>query len=818
MNIKTLITSCIVLSSLSAVAHDYTRGLSIWFDRPCDLNSYALWNSPGLDHNWENNSLPIGNGSIGACITGSVAAERITLNEKTLWRGGPNTRLGADYYWNVNKQSAHLLTDIRKAFYEGDKERAAELTRNNFNGIAAYDDHSEQPFRFGSFTSMGEMYIETGLSEIGMDTYSRALSLDSALCVVSFNKDGVNYERKSFVSYPDSALVMRYTADKPACQSLTLRYAPTIAVEGKMQRVSNNEALFIGSLRGNDMKYAVRIRAFHKGGSLDVTKDGYIVTKDADEVVFVVTADTDYKINFDPDFSNPETYVGVNPEYSTKKMMDAATAYTFDELCARHKADYTSLFNRVKLSLNPNAPITMQYPAVTDMPTYKRLARYREGHPDYQLEEIYYQYGRYLLIASSRKGNMPANLQGIWANGIDAPWHADYHNNINIQMNYWPVCSANLEECAEPMFDFIRTLEKPGTVTAKSYFGARGWTASISANIFGFTSPLSSTDMSWNFSPMAGPWLATHLWEYYDYTRDISFLRKYYNLIKTSAQFAVDHLWHRSDGTYTAAPSTSPEHGPIDSGATFAHAVVLEILNDAIEASKVLKCDVNERKQWQHVINNLAPYKIGRYGQLMEWSEDIDDPKDEHRHVNHLFGLFPGHTISPLTTPALAEASKVVLEHRGDGATGWSMGWKLNLWAHLLDGNHSYKLFRNLLSNGTLDNLWDSHPPFQIDGNFGGTSGITEMLMQSENGTIHLLPAIPDIWSEGSVVGLRARGNFTIDIVWKEGKLESAIIHSGSGGKCNLHYEGNNITLKTKKGHFYRIYYNNGIVKAKEIK
>ncbi len=818
MTFKTLITSCLLLSSLTAGANDYIRGLSIWFDRPCDLNSYAMWNSPGLDHNWENNSLPIGNGSIGACITGSIAAERITLNEKSLWRGGPNTRKGAEYYWNVNKQSAHLLKDIRKAFAEGDAERAAELTRNNFNGLASYEDYAEDPFRFGSFTSMGEMYIETGLSEIGMKNYRRALSLDSALCVVSFEKDGVNYERKSFVSYPDSAMVMRYTADRPGCQSLTLRYAPTLALDGEMQRVSDSEVLFSGRVKNNDMKYALRIRAFHRGGTLDVTPEGYIVTKDADEVVFIITADTDYKINFNPDFTDSKAYVGVNPVESTLKMMENAASHSFDELCARHKADYTSLFNRVRLSINPNAPVTMQLPAVADMPTYKRLARYREGNPDYQLEEIYYQYGRYLLIASSRKGSLPANLQGLWANGIDSPWHGDYHNNINIQMNYWPVCSANLSECAEPLFDYIRTLEKPGEVTAKSYFGARGWTASISGNIFGFTAPLSSTDMSWNFSPMAGPWLATHLWEYYDYTRDIDFLKSVYHLIKTSAQFATDCLWHRDDGTYTAAPSTSPEHGPIDSGATFSHAVIREILTDAIEASKVLKCDAAERNEWQKVLNSIVPYKTGRYGQLMEWSQDIDDPKDEHRHVNHLFGLYPGHTISPLTTPSLAEASKVVLEHRGDGATGWSMGWKLNLWAHLLDGNHSYRLFRNLLSHGTLDNLWDSHPPFQIDGNFGGTAGITEMLMQSENGTIHLLPAIPDVWAEGSVKGLRARGNFTTDIEWNNGTLKSAVLHSASGGRCNIHYRGNNIMLKTKKGRFYRITYADETLRVKEVR
>lgn len=403
---------------------------------------------------------------------------------------------------------------------------------------------------------------------------------------------------------------------------------------------------------------------------------------------------------------------------------------------------------------------------------------------------------------------MPANLQGIWHNNVDGPWRVDYHNNINIQMNYWSVCSTNLNECMLPLVDFIRTLVKPGEKTAKSYFGARGWTASISGNIFGFTTPLESQDMSWNFNPMAGPWLATHIWEYYDYTRDLTFLKETgYELIKSSADFAVDYLWHKPDGTYTAAPSTSPEHGPIDQGATFVHAVVREILLDAIEASKVLGVDKKERKQWEHVLANLVPYKIGRYGQLMEWSVDIDDPKDEHRHVNHLFGLHPGHTVSPVTTPELAKAAKVVLVHRGDGATGWSMGWKLNQWARLHDGNHAYTLFGNLLKNGTLDNLWDTHSPFQIDGNFGGTAGITEMLLQSHMGFIQLLPALPDAWKGGAVSGICAKGNFEVDMVWENNQLKEAVVHSNAGGNCVIKYADKTLSFKTVKGRSYRVEY-----------
>ena len=823
------------LLALSAQAQtDYTQGLSVWFDKPTTLNGRQVWygGRPDLwqgkgkpewagdgaynpDQEWESKSLPIGNGSIGANIMGSLEAERITLNEKTLWRGGPNTEKGPDYYWNVNKESAHLLDSIRQAFKDGDEAKAAKLTRENFNSTAAYEYYGEKPFRFGNFTTMGEIHIETGHSMIGLGDYKRILSLDSALAVVQYTKDGVNYERKSFVSYPANVLVMKFSASKPGMQNLTFSYAPNPVSEGTLIHASYDQLLWKAKLDNNGMEYTVRIKAVTKGGHFTL-QENKIQIIGADEVCFYVTADTDYKINFDPDFNDPKTYVGVDPEKTTKAWMQNAVAKGYDALFAEHYADYSSLFGRVSLDLNPNAPTTLEYPGVASLPTPARLKSYRTGKPDFGLEELYFQFGRYLLIASSRPGNLPANLQGMWHNNVDGPWRVDYHNNINLQMNYWPACATNLDECVLPLVDFIRTLMKPGAVTAKSYFGARGWTASISGNIFGFTAPLISQDMSWNFNPMAGPWLATHVWDYYDYTRDKKFLKEVgYDIIKSSAIFAMDYLWKKEDGTYTAAPSTSPEHGPIDQGATFVHGVVREIMHNAIDASKALGVDSKLRKEWQQVLDKLAPYRIGRYGQLMEWSKDIDDPKDQHRHVNHLFGLHPGHTISPVTTPTLAEASKVVLVHRGDGATGWSMGWKLNQWARLHDGNHAYTLFGNLLKNGTLDNLWDTHAPFQIDGNFGGTAGITEMLMQSHMGFIHLLPALPDAWSEGSINGICAKGGFDVDIAWNDGKLTQAVVKSKSGGKCSLRYGDSTLNFGTKKGKSYTVILKNGKLKVK---
>lgn len=788
----------------------------IWFDQPTSLKGKAVWyeghperftngkkpisageGAYNPDQEWEKRSLPVGNGSIGANVMGSIATERYTLNEKTLWRGGPGTAKGAAHYWNVNKQSAHLLKDIRQAFLDGDLDKASSLTANNFNSPVPYEAWGEPEFRFGSYTTLGELYIETGLNPEQATNYRRALSLDSAVATVSFTADGVNYKRQTFVSYPNNVMAIRFSADKKAKQNLRLTYGKNPVSEGEIiAGEDGNSMTFHGKLDNNNMEFVVRLKAVVKGGSVS-NKNEALTIEGADEVMFLMTADTDYKPNYDPDFNDPKAYVGVKPLETTAEWMKQASKKNWEKLLKTHYKDYAALYNRVQLDLGNTT---------SDQPTNERLAAYREGKADQGLEELYYQFGRYLLIASSRPGNLPANLQGMWHNNVDGPWRVDYHNNINLQMNYWPALSTNLTECAEPLTDFIRLLEKPGRETAKAYWGARGWAAGISANIFGFTAPLAGRDMSWNYNPMAASWLATHLWDYYDYTRDIDFLRDTaYPLIKGCAQFCEDFLWRKPDGRLTAAPSTSPEHGPIDEGTTFTHAVILEILLNAIDAAQALGVDDKDVENWQRIMREMAPYKIGRYGQLMEWSRDIDDPKDQHRHVNHLYGLHPGHTISPLFTPELAKASRIVLDCRGDGATGWSMGWKLNQWARLHDGNRSYKLFGNLLKNGTADNLWDIHPPFQIDGNFGGTAGVTEMLLQSHAGCIHLLPSLPDAWKQGSVSGLRARGNFGVDISWKNGNLAEAIIHSDSGERCVVYYNGMQTSFDTEKGKSYRI-------------
>lgn len=793
------------------------RPLQVRFNQPApepgEFQPYG-----GVDPQWERRSLPIGNGNIGASLFGSVATERLSLNEITLWNGGPGTSKGPAHYWNVNKKSTDALRQIRKAFAAGDSALAAQLTADNMNGVAAYERGAEPEWRFGNYTTLGELRVATGIDACDEGSYSRTLSLDSALARVSFTAGGVRYVRETFCSHPENVLVVRFTASKKGKQNLLLKYVPSMEAKGTTSNVDANELLYVGNLTNNGMKVVVRIAMRHKGGK--VVRDGHVglQVKGADEVEFILTADTDYKMNFDPDFNDPKTYVGVEPMETTASWLKAAMALNYKRLMRRHLADYRPIFTRVSLSLGADANKALTRTEL-EKATPDRLADYRRGVADPYLEALYYQFGRYLLISSSRAGNLPANLQGLWLANSDAPWHADYHNNINIQMNYWPVMQGGLQECAKPFVDYVRTLVKPGAVTARDYFGARGWTASISANPFGFTAPLRDRDMSWNLSPVAGPWLAAQVYDIYTFSRDKEWLRnEAYPIIKGTALFCQDFLWRKPNGNYTVAPSTSPEHGIVDDGVTFCQAVVRELLTDAVEAANILGVDQAESAQWQDVLRHLPPYRIGRYGQLMEWSRDIDDPKDEHRHVNHLFGLHPGHTVSWTHTPELAKAARVVLEHRGDGATGWSMGWKLNLWARLLDGNHAYKLYGNLLKNGTADNLWDLHPPFQIDGNFGGTAGVTEMLLQSQDGDIHLLPALPDAWADGEVKGLCARGNFVVDITWRGGQLAEARVRSNSGEAGVVRYKGQTLPVDVKQGETLVVTWEKGKLQAEKAR
>lgn len=779
---------------------DYTKGNAIWFDVPNSSDTgVAIWKtddghaeSTNPDPVWERYSLPIGNGSFGGNVIGSVNRERIVLNEKSLWKGGPAA--GLEAYWNMNRQVPDsILTTVRHLLDEGRNQEAGAIVSEHFRGNVNYT-----PDLFGTFTTLGEAYVTTGIPDDAVTGYRRILNLDNSLAVVEFEHNGSKYERRYFASYPDSVMVWRFTSSSVP-QTLVFSFA----TPQELNKVTAEKGglLYTGTIDNNGMKWAMRVMARTADGRGTVSTDaaaGTITVDGSRDVEFILAADTDYRMNFNPDTTDPKTYTGADPTAIVNADIEAAAAMPYTKLYDRHLADYKSLYDRVSLEINPGETFP-------NLPTPQRLANYRNGTLDHDLERTHFQFGRYLLISSSRPGNLPANLQGMWHNNIYGPWKMDYHNNINVQMNYWPATSTNLLECFEPYTDYIRSLVKPGETTAKDYYGARGWTAAISANPFGFTAPLNSGEMSWNYNPSAGPWLATQLWEYYDYTRDREWLRTIgYPIIKASADFATD-LLSLNDGYYTVSPSYSPEHGNADRGTTYASAVTREVLTDAIKAAKILNTDPESIAEWEEKLARIRPYKIGKHGQLQEWYEDIDDPNDHHRHTNHLFGLHPGSTIDPVNTPELAEACKTTLRQRGDEATGWSMGWKLNHWARLHDGDHAYILFQNLLKEGTTDNLWDVHPPFQIDGNFGGTAGVAELFLQSHTGQLQLLPALPSAWKDGHIHGLRARGNFVVDIDYAGGKLAKAVIKSESGEPCAVTYDGKLIEFPTEAGKSYTL-------------
>jgi len=785
---------------------------SIWFSGCIFLSTtltfgkeYKLWyNAPATV--WEE-ALPIGNGRIGAMVYGNPLQEVYQLNEESIWSGYPQD-------WN-NPKAANALPQVREAVDRGDYAKASELWKANAQG----------PYT-ARYLPMANLMLDQLTRGEARNLY-RELNISNALSTVTYEADGVKYRRTSFISYPDQVMVIKIAADRPQAVSLHIRLNSllryTVQTKGEKTLILNGKAPAYVANRDYDphqvvyddkrgTQFKVQVELLPDGGHCEAN-DSALTVRNANEVVLLLSAVTDF---------------------GNKKMTLKKCKRPYQELLQRHTDDHKQLFNRLQLSLGTE---NLQKEA---LPTNERLKSFEQDPTDNGLTELYYQYGRYLLIASSRPGGLPANLQGIWNRHVQPPWGSNYTTNINTEMNYWPAEITNLPECFLPLSDFIGRLAVNGAQTAKVNYGInRGWLAHHNSDVWAQTAPTGGYDSDpkgaprWSCWPMAGVWLCQHLWEHYAFGGDKKYLSKTaYPLMKGAAEFLLQ--WLQKDpetGYWITNPSTSPENrfryidkegkkqnGEISRSSGMDLGLAWDLLTNCIEASTVLDTDKAFRQQCMDVRANLQPFRIGSKGQLLEWDKEFEETDPNHRHVSHLFALHPGRQIIPEQQPELAAACQRTLEIRGDGGTGWAMAWKINFWARLRDGNHAFGILKNGLryvdatqvsvrGGGTYANLFDAHPPFQIDGNFGGTAGITEMLLQSHAGYIHLLPALPDNWQSGSIKGVRARGGFTIDMEWKESRITRLSVTSHSGGTCRIreatspHEE----VIETEKGKTYQV-------------